>query len=67
MHMRKNRGFKLRSTVNALVLITVVATVVIISLVAFQNEKKSLIRLTYQLNEVYVNKIAETTNSIFTI
>ena len=63
--MRKNRGFKLRSTVNALVLITVVATVVIISLVAFQNEKKSLIRLTYQLNEVYVNKIAETTNSIF--
>ncbi len=63
--MRKNIGFKLRSTVNAIVLATVLATVVIISFVAYQNEKKSLFRLTFQLNEVYADKIAETTNFIF--
>ncbi|WP_391574930.1 diguanylate cyclase [Cohnella sp.] len=44
---------------------TVLATVVIISFVAYQNEKKSLFRLTFQLNEVYADKIAETTNFIF--
>jgi len=63
--MKENRGFKLRSTVNALVLVTVVATVFIISFVAYQNEKKSLFKLTFQLNEVYAEKIAETTDSLF--
>jgi len=63
--MHKNRGFKLRLTVNAIVMATVLATVVIISLVAYQNEKRSLFRLTFQLNETYADKIAETTNFIF--
>ncbi len=63
--MRKNRGFKLRSTVNAIVVATVFATAAILTFVAYQNEKKSLFRLTFQLNEVYAGKIAETTNSIF--
>jgi len=63
--MHKNRGFKLRLTVNAIVMATVLATVVIISLVAYQNEKRSLFHLTFQLNETYADKIAETTNFIF--
>ncbi|MFC6551114.1 diguanylate cyclase [Cohnella cellulosilytica] len=51
--------------VTAIVVATVFATVVILSFVAYQNEKKSLFRLTFQLNEVYAEKIAATTNSLF--
>ncbi|MCD9022784.1 sensor domain-containing diguanylate cyclase [Cohnella silvisoli] len=63
--VRIKRGFKLRSTVNALVLLTVLATLTISSFIAYRSEKQSLIRMTFQLNQVYTEKISETVNSLF--
>jgi len=63
--MRLKRGFKLRSAVNALVLLTVAATVAISSFVAYRSEKSSLTRMTYQLSKAYSDKIAETVNGLF--
>ncbi|WP_256756699.1 sensor domain-containing diguanylate cyclase [Cohnella sp. WQ 127256] len=59
------RGIKLRFAVNALVLITVIATLIISSFIAYRSEKQSLTHMTFQLNQVYTDKIADTVNSLF--
>ncbi|RKP54190.1 GGDEF domain-containing protein [Cohnella endophytica] len=63
--MQLHRGFKLRSIVNALVLITVVATLTITSFISYRSEKQSLTRMTFQLNQVYAEKISDTVNHLF--
>ncbi|RED64052.1 sensor domain-containing diguanylate cyclase [Cohnella lupini] len=59
------RGFKLRSTVNAIVFATVLATLTISSVVAYRSEKQSLTRTTLQLNQVYGDKMSDTVNDLF--
>lgn len=61
----QKKGYKLKATVNALVLLTVIATLIISSFVAYRSEKQSLTRMTIQLNQVYADKIADTVNSLF--
>jgi diguanylate cyclase (GGDEF)-like protein len=65
MDMLLKKGFKLRYAVNALVFLTVLTTVAISSMVAYQSEKKSLTRMTFQLNQMYSEKISDTANGIF--
>lgn len=63
--MRGHRGFTLRTTVNALVLLSVVVTVAISAFVGYGSEKRSLTRTTYELNQVYASKISDTVNGLF--
>jgi len=63
--MRKKKGIRLRSAVNALVLLAVAATVTISSYVAYRSETESLTRMTYRLSEAYSGKIADTVNGLF--
>ncbi|WP_182299997.1 sensor domain-containing diguanylate cyclase [Cohnella cholangitidis] len=63
--MVKRKGFRIKSIVNAIVLLTVVATMVISSFIAYGSEKQSLTRMTFQMNQVYADKISETVNSLF--
>jgi diguanylate cyclase (GGDEF)-like protein len=41
------------------------ATMVISSFIAYGSEKQSLTRMTFQMNQVYADKISETVNSLF--
>ncbi|WP_027085384.1 sensor domain-containing diguanylate cyclase [Cohnella panacarvi] len=63
--MRKNKGFTLRFAVNALVLFSVLVTVIISAVVGYQSQKDSLTRTTYQMNRIYTDKIADTVNGLF--
>jgi len=63
--MSQNKGYKLRSTVNVLLLLTVLATLIITSIIAYRNEKQSLTSMTFQLNRVYADKMSDTVNSLF--
>ncbi|WP_186438456.1 sensor domain-containing diguanylate cyclase [Cohnella terricola] len=63
MHLQK--GFRLRSTVNAIVTLTVLATMAISSFIAYSSEKQSLTHTTFQLNQVYADKISDTVNAVF--
>ncbi|MFC5529339.1 sensor domain-containing diguanylate cyclase [Cohnella yongneupensis] len=59
------KGFTLRFAVNAIVLISVIVTVAISAIIGYQSEKRSLTRTTFQMNQVYVNKISDTVNGLF--
>jgi len=63
--MRRYKGFTLRFAVNALVLLSVLVTVMISAVVGYQSQKDSLTRTTYQMNRVYTDKIADTVNGLF--
>ncbi|WP_239615152.1 sensor domain-containing diguanylate cyclase [Cohnella mopanensis] len=63
--MRTRKGFRIKSIVNALILLTVLATLVISAFIAYGSEKQSLTRMTFQLNKVYTDKISETVNNLF--
>ncbi|MFD0672965.1 sensor domain-containing diguanylate cyclase [Cohnella sp. GCM10027633] len=63
--MRGQKGFTLRFAVNAIVLISVVVTLTISAIVGYRSEKSSLTRTTFQLNQVYVDKISDTVNGLF--
>ncbi len=63
--MRRNKGFTLRFAVNALVLLSVIVTVIISAVVGYQSQKDSLTRTTYQMNRIYTDKISDTVNGLF--
>lgn len=63
--MRRNKGFTLRFAVNALVLLSVLVTVIISAVVGYQSQKDSLTRTTYQMNRIYTDKISDTVNGLF--
>lgn len=63
--MRRNTGFTLRFAVNALVLLSVLVTVIISAVVGYQSQKDSLTRTTYQMNRIYTDKISDTVNGLF--
>jgi hypothetical protein len=45
--MHPKRGFKLKSTVNAIVLLTVLATLTISAIIGYRSEKQSLTKMTF--------------------
>lgn len=63
--MERRRGFTLRFAVNAIVLVSVIVTVTISAIVGYRSEKNSLTQTTYQMNQVYVDKISDTVNELF--
>jgi diguanylate cyclase (GGDEF)-like protein len=63
--MGRKKGFTLRATVNLIVLIAVLTTLLTSALIGYESEKQSLTKLNFQLNEVYSEKIADTVNSLF--
>ncbi|MFC5402140.1 sensor domain-containing diguanylate cyclase [Cohnella soli] len=63
--MGPRKGFKLRTIVNVIVMLTVISTVAIASFVAYRSERESLIRMTTQSNKLYADKIADTVDNLF--
>ncbi|TVY10763.1 sensor domain-containing diguanylate cyclase [Paenibacillus cremeus] len=63
--MRKKAGFKLRTMAGFLVVVSVMTTLCICAFIGYRNEKESLIRMTFQLNQMYSDKMAETADGLF--
>ncbi|WEK55309.1 MAG: sensor domain-containing diguanylate cyclase [Candidatus Cohnella colombiensis] len=63
--MLRSKGLSLRLMVNVLVLFTVIVTVTISAFIAYQSEKNTLFRTTFDMNQAYSEKISETVNSLF--
>ncbi|GFZ89327.1 sensor domain-containing diguanylate cyclase [Paenibacillus marchantiophytorum] len=63
--MVRRGDFKLRHLVNAFVFISVITTLSVSIAISYHNEKKSLIRMTFELNKIYADKVAETVDGLF--
>jgi diguanylate cyclase (GGDEF)-like protein len=63
--MKRTKGFTIRTTVNLLVVISVLTTLSVCAFIGYRSEKQSLTQMTFQLNEVYAVKISDTVNGLF--
>lgn len=63
--MKRKKGFTIRTIANLLVVISVLVTLTVSAYIGYQSEKQSLTRMTFQLNEVYAEKISDTVSDLF--
>ncbi|WP_219834529.1 sensor domain-containing diguanylate cyclase [Paenibacillus sp. R14(2021)] len=64
--MLRSQGYSIRFMVSAIVVAAVLITLCVSSIIGYRNEKASLIAMTFQLNGMYTDKIADTVNELFT-